>query len=564
MWLARPAPVTARATPIRQAALVREDKAELVVRAAAVHTFAATPPVTAFAVRDGVVVAVAGRDGEADLLRAWRGSDTEVIDDPGRTVLPGFVDTHCHLALAARSVFGVPVSQARDLAELVGLLRQRAVRTPPGDWIVTSANWHEYQLTERRLPTARELDQATADHPVLVLRGGHNGVVNSAGLRLAGIDRDTPDAPGGYLDRDAAGNPTGWLQDAAMAPVMAVLPPTAPNVLADGMVKTSEIFAAHGIATVRDPAVAPGEWQVYQDIAAHGRLKVRSSAMIMSTPATIAGAGSITAYLDDLEARDIRPHAGPGLLGLWGLKFVLDGGAEVRRDEPALRQPARLLRRTALGTRRTHRGARRLRAPGLAGRHPRVRRPRRRRTARRHQHGHRPRRSAATGQLVIEHGGLLSADRIAQATALGVHITAQHPLVVGLAEPFCEAFGSERAGELFPLRELLDAGAWVSAGTDHPIGPVDPLAGVYGMTTRQTPFGILGAEHAITREEALRLYTVAGGRFLGQHSGAPLSVGAPADFVTYRTDPLTCPVEDLLALTPERTVVNGATAHEAG
>ena len=112
------------------------------------------------------------------------------------------------------------------------------------------------------------------------------------------------------------------------------------------------------------------------------------------------------------------------------------------------------------------------------------------------------------------------------------------------------------------MRELLDAGAWVSAGTDHPIGPVDPLACVHGMTTRQTPFGVLGAEHAISREEAPRLYTVAGARFLGQYSGDPLTVGAPADFVAYRTDPLTCPLDDLRTIEPVRTVVNGATVHQ--
>jgi hypothetical protein len=347
-----------------------------------------------------------------------------------------------------------------------------------------------------------------------------------------------------------------------MAPVMKVLPPTSPSVLADGMATTSGIFAAHGIATVRDPAVSPAEWQVYQDIAAQGRLKVRSSAMIISTPATIAGAGSITAYLDDLEGRGIRPQAGPGLLGLWGLKFVLDGGAEAAAmTQPYANRPgffgellwegAELTEALAICVRRgwpvgTHAFGDRAVGVLLDAIHAIIGRD----------------GPLRPGMLVIEHGGLIGADRIAEATALGVHITAQHALVAGLAEPFAEAFGAQRAGDLFPFRELLDAGTWVSAGTDHPIGPIDPLAGVHGMTTRQTPFGILGAEHAITRAQALRLYTVAGARFLGQYSGAPLSVGAPADFVAYRTDPLTCPAEDLLTITPERTVVGGATVHQ--
>ena len=538
---------------------VRKQTADLVVRAGVVHPLSAEPerPSTAFAVRDGHVVATAGPDDAADLLQNWSGPNTLVIDDPSLVVLPAFVDTHCHLAIAARSVFGVPVAQARAMADVLGAIRQRARTTSAGQWIVTAANWHEYQLAERRLPTARELDRATTDHPVLVLRGGHNGVVNSVGLRLAGIDRDTPDIPGGFIARDAAGHPTGWLQDSALAPVLKVLPPTPADVLADGMARTSESFAAHGIGTVRDPAISPAEWQVYRDIAADGRLRIRSQPMIMTAPT----AGSMTAGLDRLEAEGIKPQAGGGHLRLWGLKFVLDGGAEAAAlTEPyanrpdyfgdLIWEPGELTEALATCVRRgwpvgTH--AFGDRAIGVALDAIRAVSDR---------EGPLPR-----GLLVIEHGGLIGPERIAEAVALGVHITVQQPLLAGLAEPFLESFGTERTGALFPLRELVDAGAWLSAGTDHPIGPVDPLAAVHGMTTRRTPAGVLGAEHAIDRVEALRLYTVAGGQFLGQYSGAALSQGAPADFVAYRSDPLTCPVDELLTLKPALTAVDGTIVH---
>jgi hypothetical protein len=539
---------------------VRNEKADLLVRAGTVHTFDEQGQArTAFAVRDGAVVAVADSADEDSLLREWRGPDTAVIDDPGLVVLPGFVDTHCHLMLAARSVFGVPCADARDIAGLVDLIRQRAASTPAGQWIVTAANWHEYQLAERRLPTTLELDQATTGHPVLVLRGGHNAVVNSVGLRLAGVDRDTPDQPGGFIARDAAGNPTGWLQDAAMAPILRVLPPTTPEVLGEGIVRTSETFAAHGLTTVRDPAISPDEWLVYRDLAAAGALKVRSHAMIISTPAGIADTGSVSAYLDGLEARGVTPRSGEGLVRLWGLKFVLDGGAEAAACvEPYANRPdyyGELLWEAddladALAT-----CARRGWPVGT------------------HAFGDRAvnvlldaismvidrEGPLPKDMLVVEHGGMISPERIAKAARLGVHITAQQALVAGLAEPFVESFGTRRVGDMFPFRELLDAGAWISAGTDHPIGPFEPLTCVHGMTTRSTPAGVLGAEHAISRAEALRLYTVAGGRFLGQ--GSALQVGAPADLVAFRADPLTCPTEDLLTLTPALTVVGGVTVH---
>jgi predicted amidohydrolase YtcJ len=157
---------------------------------------------------------------------------------------------------------------------------------------------------------------------------------------------------------------------------------------------------------------------------------------------------------------------------------------------------------------------------------------------------------------VVEHGGLI-AGHIARAVSLGVHVTVQQALLDGLASAFLAAWGADRTAALFPWRELVDAGAWISAGTDHPIGPLSPLRAISGMTTRATPAGVLGPEHAITREEALRLYTVAGARFLGGAAAGVLVPGAPADLVAYQADPFTCPDEQLPGLSPDLTVISG-------
>lgn len=165
------------------------------------------------------------------------------------------------------------------------------------------------------------------------------------------------------------------------------------------------------------------------------------------------------------------------------------------------------------------------------------------------------------GMLVIEHGGLI-AGRITDAVELGVHITVQQALLTGLGPAFVGAWGAGRSAALFPWRELVDAGAWISAGTDHPIGPLDPLRAVHGMTTRATPAGQLGPEHAISRAEALGLYTVAGAQFLGQPATATLVPGAPADLVAYPADPFTCGAERLLDLVPTSTVVGGELTYD--
>ncbi len=540
--------------------------ADLIITARTVHTLAAdTPPATALAVRDGKIAATAGPDDRGELAAAWRGPGTVIIDEPGLVVLPAFVDTHNHLMLAGQNILGVPVSQAGNIPRLVAMIAERAAQTPPGQWVRSAADWHELGLQEQRLPTAAELDQATTEHPVLLQRGGHNGVLNSAALRLAGLGRDTPDIEGGFIDRDASGEPRGWLQDAALDVAFRIVPPLPEPALRDGLAQASAQYAAHGLGTVRDPAVSPAQWEAYRRAEAAGQLAVRSHALIFTTLPAVAAAGSMDAYLDGLEEQGIRPGAGDGLLRLWGLKFVLDGGVEAAAmeqpyaDRPGYRGEL-LWDREALTTAFTvclrrrwpvgvHAMGDRANALLLAA----------------------MKDAAAAagpvppGMLVIEHGGLIG-DRIAEAAGLGVHVTVQQALLDGLGPAFLQAWGPKRTAALFPWRALIDAGGWISAGTDHPIGPLSPLRAVHGMTTRRTPAGVLGPEHAIGRAEALRLYTVAGAGFLSGPSAAgpaagTLVPGAPADLACYLADPFSCPDEELLRLSPAATVIGGRVAY---
>jgi predicted amidohydrolase YtcJ len=531
--------------------------ADLVVRAETVHTMDFRHPcAVGVATRGGRIVALARRQDELDGLI---GRHTTVLAEPGVVVLPAFIDTHNHLMLAACNTLRVGVSQARTIDEFVELIRRRATTVSAGRWIVTAADWHELRLVERRMPTAAELDCASVQHPILVLRGGHNGVLNSTGLRMADIDAHTPNIPGGVIARDATGRPTGWVQDAALERVWRVVAPPGGEAVAVGLAQASAHYAAHGIGTVRDPAVTPQAWRAYQQAHVAGQLSVRSHVMIMCTPAAIEAVGSMDAYLDHLESQGIRPGDGDASMRVWGLKFGLDGGVETA----ALGQPypgrpdyygellwdrAALIDALTLATRRgwpvgTHAFGDRAVALILDA----VR-------AVRDQIGVLPR-----GALVVEHGGLISA-HIAEAVDLGVHITVQQPLLDGLAEALVTEWGPDRVADLFPLRELIDAGAWISAGSDHPIGPVDPLRAIHGMFTRKTPTGILGAGHAIDRTEALQLYTTAGAPLLGGLTGT-LVPGAAADLVGYPADPLTCPPEQLLTLSPTFTVVNGRLVH---
>ena len=165
-----------------------KDSADVLIRAGSIHTMSFDGgALRAIALRGDSIVALSGAvNGLDDLVTP----DTRVVDDPSLTVLPAFNDTHNHLLEATRNATFLPVNQARNLAEFVVLVRERAAHMPAGQWIQTSNAWHEEHLEEHRLPTADDLDQATRNHPVLVRRGGHMAVVNSCGLQEAHHRRD--------------------------------------------------------------------------------------------------------------------------------------------------------------------------------------------------------------------------------------------------------------------------------------------------------------------------------------------------------------------------------------
>lgn len=496
--------------------------------------------VTVVAVHAGRIVHV----GEES--RAFDDANT-VIDRPG-VVLPGFIDTHNHLMLAARNRLGVAVATASSVEELLARISLRAKSVPTGEWVVTGADWHELALPERRLPTRAELDAATSEHPVLVQRGGHVGMLNTAGLRAAS-------EPVHGAERDEHGVLTGRVEDEALHAVQALLPPPAQEALVAALAETSQHYAETGLVAVRDPAVSPLEWRAYQRAHREGRLAVRSRAMIFTARAAIEHAGSVGGYLDELERQEIRPGAGDEMLDVWGLKLVLDGGVEAAalsadyRDRPGYRgellwEPGELAEiLTVAADRGWPVGVHAFGDRAVA-------------TATGVLSDLAAERDLPAGAFVIEHGGLIDADQRRTLARLGVHLTVQQALLDGLAPALLAAWGADRSAALFPWRELLDAGVDISAGTDHPIGPLNPLRSLHGMTTRSTPAGILGAEHAITRAEALALYTQAGAPVLGGLTGT-LAPGAPADLAIYPIDPATCPPEKLPALTPSDTIVNG-------
>jgi predicted amidohydrolase YtcJ len=277
-----------------------------------------------------------------------------------------------------------------------------------------------------------------------------------------------------------------------------------------------------------------------------------------------AGPKPVTSeFLDQLEADGTHPGEGDEWLRMWGLKFVIDGGVEnAALDQPYANRPdyhgelqweaGELAEAAGLAVRKGWKVG--VHAWGDHAVHA---------TLDAFEAILHDQPDTAPGTLVLEHAGLARPQQRARAVALGIPVTVQYPLLYGLSPALVEYWGRERTADIFPLREWLGEGAVLSAGSDYPNGKYDAMASVWGMTTRQSPVGVLGPGHAITRYEAARLHTADAARFAGDEQiRGTLALGMLADFAAYRADPLTCPIDELRGLRPVLTVVGGRPRHD--
>jgi predicted amidohydrolase YtcJ len=505
--------------------------------------------------RDAEIVLVSTEpEGLDDLVT----HGTAVVDAGDLTLLPAFDDSHEHLMEAGRNTMLVPVDEARSIDEFKELVRDAATGAAPNAWILTSIGWNESQLAENRMPTGAELDQASPDHPVLARRGGHLAVANSLALQAAGIGADSPNPPGGVIDRLADGTPSGLLEGGAVYAVAGFAPPMPRADLVQGLARASAAYAAVGVGGIREAMITVEELLAYQDAADQGMLQVRVRPLIR-VGAELKEEQAL-ALIDGLGARS---GLGDDWLRIWGLKFVLDGGVEgAALEKPYANDPknsGHLNWDPEVMTNVCVHAARRGWRIGT------------------HAAGDRAVRTlldvyegvvAQVGTLppwtlVIEHALLSDATQRARAVQGGFGITVQHALLWNMGREMVTTWGPERASNVNPLDEWLTLEASLAAGTDI-VRPLNPMTNVWGMVTRGTrATGIQGPQHAIPVETALELYTMGTARLNGEEDRrGSVAPGKLADLVGYRADPLTCKTDDLPELTPVFTMVGGRSTYD--
>lgn len=515
-------------------------KADLLIRSGKIHTLQPGLPIQrSLAVLGHHIFSISENQHDLDHLI---GPETRVIDELDATVLPAFDDTHTHLMLAAQMQFDVPVHTAKSLQELLGLIREHASKSEPREWIFTTTNWQEFNLPEKRLPTIQELDEISSVHPIIVRRGGHNMVANSCALAVAGITKDTQPPPGGEITKDVNGEMTGLIQDSAVALIYKIQAPVDVETRIRGLDVASTSYASTGIGCVRDCWVPIADVPILKAAYDAGKLNMRFRGLISAVG--LSSVGEVSDLLDQMEQwRHLQNNP---WLSIWGVKFMIDGGIESSAmeepyvskgcdcDSPTefrgrlLWEPEKMVEALDIVIRRgwrigTHAvGDRALRVlldvyTELAKRHPNM----------------------PSGTLVIEHGGLATAEQRARAAALNIPVTIQLPLlhdIAGISEVY---YGRERVSHIFPVRQWLDSGVLITAGSDFPVGRYGAMHSLNGLTTRKTVIGVLGEENAIDLSEAVDLHTVAAAKLLGESNlRGMLTPGRYADLTIWRHDPL--------------------------
>lgn len=525
---------------------------DLILTRGTIHTMdPANPHATALAISGDVVVAV----GDDAAITAIAGPTTRRVDLAGRAVLPGFNDAHVHFwkeGMLLTQVNARPAA-APMIAALVEAFAARAARTPASQWI-EGRGYDENRLAERRHPTRHDLDRAAPDQPVVLGRTcGHIIVANSRALQLAGVGAATPDPPGGQIDRDERGEPTGVLRETAMALVRAVQPPPGEDELAQALAGAGRICLALGITSVGEPGVDPRTLAVYRRLDREERLPLRCDVMAMTILPNGERADPPAPWYGQRAKIDTVKLFADG--GLSGGTAALSIPYRDRHDCGLPRFPAdqlitetRLIYDAGLSVAVHAIGDRVigeiLEAFAACRRSP----------------------SAAPGRrLRIEHFGLPSPAHLEQARALGVLVATQPAFLYDIGDSILRYLPDALVPQCYPFRAMLETGLNVAFSSDGPvIGDINPLLGLRSAALRRTRSGrVIAPEQAIAVEQALWCYTAGGAVISGQAARlGRLAPGFLADLAILSADPLAAPVEQLLEIKVEQTFVGGELLYE--
>lgn len=454
----------------------------------------------AVAISGSRIVAVGSTSEILDLKQPG----TPVVDLNGKRVLPGFNDAHVHFYFGGAALAGPQLRYSKSEQEFRATLEAFAHQLPRGEWI-TGGEWDHENWSPARLPTRQLIDPVTKDWPVFVSRlDGHMALANSVALKLAGVDKNTPDVPGGVIVRDGNGEPTGILKDAAQDLVERVIPAPSQKQIRVAIKAAQEYANRVGVTSVQDMSAAPDVFRAYQTMLHDGELHVRISGhQPLIFWQRLADVGVLADFGSEyLHIGGVKGFADGSLGSTTALLFqpYLDSPNTSGIPSAELADPEKMARNIegadaaglqiaihAIGDKANN---------TILGMYEAVAR----------KHGPRDRRWR------IEHAQHLLPTDIPCFARLHVIASMQPYHCIDDGRWAEKRIGPERAKTTYAFRSLLDSGARLAFGSDWPVAPMSPLKGIYAAVTRRTldgkhPGGWV-PEQKITVEEAVRAYTM--------------------------------------------------------
>jgi predicted amidohydrolase YtcJ len=537
------------------AAAVGQAPADLIIRDA--HIVTVDPQFStaqAAAIRDGRFIAVGS---DAGVMKS-AGPKTRIVDLHGKTVLPGFNDTHVHLTAGEDLPTQVDLTHIRSIKDIQAAIAARAAKSKPGNWIVGTRGWWEYQLAEGRLPTRADLDEAAPNNPVAI-PGPHYVIVNSRALALAHVTRDTPDPQGGQIYHDATGEPSGLLMDNAGRFVRPFMPQPTEAQKEEGMKRVLALVNSHGLTSAGDPSGSPADAALFRKLRDQGQLTVRVDFAYNIDPAEPLdkaeaelralrkpgsdGDGMFRSDeigetgLDGAELTALLEHDYPDKPGYRGLQKVPTDQFE--RFAALVAKYGYRLRPHAVGDAAIDEA---LDAFEYANK-----------------------QTPITGRRwMIDHAFLLGPQHYDRVKRLGLIINSQYMHNYELGALILKAWKRPLADRSEPYREWLRNGIMFAGGSDGPISYyAEPLLEIYGEVTRGTQWGgKLGPDQGISRADAIRSVTI-NGAYTSFEEGVKGSIepGKYADFVVLSNDILTIPAEQIRTTKVLTTVLGGKTVY---
>ncbi len=537
------------------------NSASLIITNGKFHTVdREAPTAQAVAIRDGKFLAVGS---ENDVMQ-HAGPETQVIDLHGHTAVPGLNDSHLHLIRGGLNYNlelrweGVP-----SLADALRMLKEQALRTPSPQWVRVVGGWTEFQFAERRMPTLDEINQAAPDTPVFILHLYDRALLNRAALKVVGYTKDTPNPPGGEIQRDGNGNPTGMLIAKPNAMILYATLAKGPKLPLEQQVNSTRQFMRElnrlGLTSAIDAGGGfqnyPNDYQVISELHDKQQLTLRIAYNLFTQrpKQELEDFQLWTDMLKPGQGTDFYRHNGAGEMLVFSAADFEDF-LQPRPDLPEGTEDEleRVVRHLV-----EHRWPFRLHATYDES------------ISRMLNVFEKVNRDIPFNGLhwIFDHAETISERNIERVKALGGGIAVQHRMAFQ-GEYFAERYGKEAAKQTPPVAKMLAAELPVGLGTDATrVASYNPWTALYWLVSGRTVGGMAMYDDSarLDRETALMLWTQGSAWFsTEQGKKGQIKVGQLADLAVLSQDYFSIPEEQIKGIESVMTVVDGKVVHAAG